>query len=229
MIPVLDLNVGLRLEDDQAPIKHYFYQKPMSSHVVITSSSSMPVKVKKLILINEGLRRIRNNCLTGPFSNNIETLRNFNIAMSASGHSEKFRLEVTNKIIMKYQIQLENDKNGSVSFYRNKQERRDYKMSDKVRFMTKTGWHTRFGFKAVLEIPPTPNSKLAQMVREELNSADIPRGYKVMVRESNGSSVKNKLCTFINPWPTTKCSRSKCFVCSSSDPSNSSNSSSSNK
>ena len=182
-----DINVCC--EDIKYGMK-YCLEKPMSIKLVITSNSSMPIKVKKSILINEGLRRIRNNCLTGPFTNNIITIRNFNIVMYSSGHSEKFRLDVTNKILSKYQSQLDNDGNGTISFYQNKQERRAYKQPDKIRFMTKTGWHARFGFKAVLNIPPTPNSQLARMIKEELSSASFPRGYKVMIRESNGSSLK---------------------------------------
>ena len=154
----------------------------MSSNLVISKSSSMPVKVKKSILINEGLRRVRNNCLSSPLEQNIKTLREFNIAMCVSGHSEIFRLEVTSKILNKYLCQLENHNNGSTSFYRTKGERRAHKQAHKVRYHTRTGWHERFGFRAVLTVPPTPDSKLAGMVRQILNSSDVPRGYKIMVR-----------------------------------------------
>ena len=159
----------------------------------------MPVKVKKSILINEGLRRIRNNWLTGPFIHNISTLREFNIAMFTSGHSEVFRLDVTNKILSKYQRQLDNHNNGSVSFYRNKYKHKKYKQLNKVQYYTKSGWHERFGFRAVLNLPPTPNSQLARMVKDEQSSVSFPRGYKMMIRESNGSNLRNKICNFFNP------------------------------
>ena len=41
MIPVLDLRVGLDRENPQAPIKHYYYQKPMASKLVLTGTSSL--------------------------------------------------------------------------------------------------------------------------------------------------------------------------------------------
>ena len=216
MIPVLDLKVGLVSSDRQAPIKHYYYRKPMSSQLVLTGTSSMPAKVKRSILINEGLRRIRNNCLSGSFLRNIETLRDFNIAMSVSGHCERFRLEVTDKVIQKYQFQLDNHENGSTPFYRNKFERAEFKEKHKLRYKTKSGWHERFGFRAVLNVPPTPQSKLANIIKNVLNSTPAPRGYKIMVRETNGISLRNKICNFTNPWPKVSCDRQKCLPCNNS-------------
>ena len=141
-----------------APIRHKYYQKPMASKLVISGTSSMPGKVKKLILINEELRRIRNNSLMSDFSENISTLKEFNIAMFMSGHTENFRLEVTSSIIEKYKMQLDNHDNKVTHFYRTKAERAEYKRENKVQYRTKTGWHEKLGYRAVLNIPPTPNS-----------------------------------------------------------------------
>ena len=155
---------------------------------------------------------------------NIKTLKDFNIAMYVSGHSEKFRLEVTDRILNKYQVQLDNHNNGTTAFYRTKFERKIYKQAHKIQYHTKTGWHEKFGFRAVLNVPPTPNSQLARMVRDVLSSHPLPRGYKVMVREMNGTSLRNSICNFFNPWPQSNCSRQKCLVCSSSNKITSSNS-----
>ena len=149
------------------------------------------------------------------FAENIRTLREFNIAMFSSGHTEQFRLEVTSRIIEKYQAQLDNCINDVTQFYRTKTERARYKRENKIQFYTKTGWHEKLGYRAVINIPPTPNSQLANNVRNVLKSAQVPRGYKLMVRETNGISLKNKVCNFINPWPSKHCDRLKCLVCSS--------------
>ena len=55
------------------------------------------------------------------------------------------------------------------------------------------------------------------MIKTVLSSESVPRGYKIMVRESNGSSLSNKICNFFNPWPETSCSRVRCLVCNSTN------------
>ena len=111
-------------------------------------------------MVNDGLRRIRNNSLACQFSENIRTLREFNISMYNSGHSEKLRLEVTNNIIEKYKMQLDNDNNKITHFYRSKCERAKYKREHKTQYYSKTGWHEKLGYRAVLNVPPTPHSNL---------------------------------------------------------------------
>ena len=89
----------------------------------------------------------------------------------------------------------------------------DHKQTNKIRYKTKTGWHEQFGFKAVLKVPPTPNSLLAKSVKEVLKSTPAPKGFRILVRESNGSSLSNNICNFYNPRPKRNCSRPKCLVC----------------
>ena len=124
---------------------------------------------------------------------------------------------MTNKIIEKYQVQLDNDVAGTTPFYQTKSERLKFKQAHKVVYGTKTGWHEKLGYRAVLNVPPTPQSKLASMIKNVIKSNQVPRGYKIMVRETNGSSLKNKICNFINPWPKVHCTRPQCLVCSSKD------------
>ena len=63
-LPVLDLNVYLDKSDKRNLIKHEFIQKPMTNYLVIENKSAMPKNVKRSILIQEGLRRLRGNCLS---------------------------------------------------------------------------------------------------------------------------------------------------------------------
>ena len=55
-VPVLDLNVYIR--GDQ--IVHEFYEKPCASKMVIPYSSAHSKKMKMAVLVEEGLRRLRN-------------------------------------------------------------------------------------------------------------------------------------------------------------------------
>ena len=55
-LPVLDLEIFVDKNDTNNPLKHTFYQKQMSNKIMLENMSSMPIKTKKSILINEGLR-----------------------------------------------------------------------------------------------------------------------------------------------------------------------------
>ena len=55
-LPILDLHVWT--ENNQ--ILHTFYQKPVASKKVIMARSALPTSTKRSILVQEGLRRLRN-------------------------------------------------------------------------------------------------------------------------------------------------------------------------
>ena len=57
MVPVLDLKVGTK----QNQILHEFYEKPCASKMVIPYSSAHSRKMKMAVLVEEGVRRLRNN------------------------------------------------------------------------------------------------------------------------------------------------------------------------
>ena len=63
-LPVLDLELFVFEKEGRQQIGHKYYSKPMSNKQLISMSSAMPIKMKINILIEEGLRRIRN---TSPY------------------------------------------------------------------------------------------------------------------------------------------------------------------
>ena len=56
-LPVLDLNV----EVVGGKIKHRFFQKPCTSEIVIPFNSAHSRKMKMSVLVEEGVRRLRNH------------------------------------------------------------------------------------------------------------------------------------------------------------------------
>ena len=142
-----------------------YYRKPVSTTLLIPAQSAMPYSVKRPVLIQEGLRRLRNNCLATPPEENARTLREFNIAMFKSGYSEKFRLDVSSSILYKSIAQLDSHRDGQVNFYRTKAERSEYKRKNKHKSVHKTGWFNRLGYDATLKVPNTSNSELLKLVK----------------------------------------------------------------
>ena len=109
-LPVLDLNIWLDDKDDFTPIKHTFYQKEMTNKKVVLASSATPLNMKKAILTEEGLRRLKSCSPSLPWSHKVEVMTEYNWWLMVSGHSETFRIEITNRILKKSEQLLENHK-----------------------------------------------------------------------------------------------------------------------
>ena len=173
--------------------------------------SALTQSSKTAILVQEGLRRVRNNCLESDFITNINTLREFNLALKNSGYSELYRLQVTDKIVHKYMLQLDSHTSGRVPFYRNRTERNEYKSS--VGHKNKTQWFRKAGYSAVLEVPSTPQGILSRMVKESMNNIELPNNMKIMIKEINGKTLNSLVNNSYNPSPSTLCTRLNCFPC----------------
>ena len=173
MLPVLDLNIWLDETDKSTPIKHMFYQKKVSNKSLVLAESAMPFNMKRATLVEEGLRRMKNcsPCLSWPNISNIMT--EFNWCMMISGHKEKFRKDITLKVMDKYDKLLENDKLNVSPFYRTKKERMIQNKSRKLE-KSKSGWFNKKGFSGVLRVDPTPGGVLAKRVKKRLARENMP-------------------------------------------------------
>ena len=184
----------------------------MSTENLIPAKSAMPASMKKAILVQDGLRRIRNNCPSTLLEDQVATIRKYNVAMFNSGYSEKDRLQVTKSVMYKYQAQLDSHKDGSIAFYRSKQERLEYKKRDTNNSL-RTGWFTKLGFDATLVIPSTPKSELLKMVKNKIQNVKLPKNFKVLLRENNGQNINCRFLNAINLWPQKECLRKNCMIC----------------
>ena len=127
-----------------------------------------------------------------------------------AGYSEKFRIEISSKVISKYEEKLERDRNGEKAVYRdNKERERDREMKK----MKKNDWFKkgRTVFDGVIRIPMTPNSELTKRIQRKLCGEDTK--FKVMVQEQVGQKVSELLSNATSPWPKTHCCRPNCIMC----------------
>ena len=108
-MPILDLKVSICNKEEGSRICHKFFKKPMATKELVTKDTAMPTFQKKSILIEEGRRRIKNFNLSTDWSEKMEEIRNFNRQMKKDNHTEKFRIEVTEKVIDKIKVEMEND------------------------------------------------------------------------------------------------------------------------
>ena len=78
-LPMLDLKL---YTCETGPfLRHSFYKKEVSSRYLIPYNSALPENVKRPILIQEGLRRVRNISPSNPLEETQEVLKDFNVDM----------------------------------------------------------------------------------------------------------------------------------------------------
>ena len=107
-LPILDLEVWV----ERGIIMHQFYKKPMASRMVVQARSAFPTTRKKSILLEEGLRRLR-NCSPGlGWKNKVYFLNRFSSDLKFSGHTVSFRRTLLKRVIIKYEKNLCNHLDG---------------------------------------------------------------------------------------------------------------------
>ena len=122
-IPVLDLKIWIDPSDNKNRVKHEFYKKSVANVEIIDKKSAIPTKIKVNILIEEGWRRLRNCCLSLSPDKIDSVIIEFNRQMMIDGHSENFRIQITETVLKKYRQRLMMDLNGQRPFYRDRQTR----------------------------------------------------------------------------------------------------------
>ena len=73
-------------------IKHTFFRKPMAPERTIMAKSAFPTNIKRAILVEEGMRRLRNNLLEMHWKEKGEHLTQMARDMKRSGHLEHLEL-----------------------------------------------------------------------------------------------------------------------------------------
>ena len=99
-LPILDLEVWVQGNR----IYHQFYKKPMASRMVVQAESAFSTANKRSILIEEGLRRLRNCSPELDWSEKVRFLNRFSSDMKRSGHVTSFRRTILSRVIMKYRM-----------------------------------------------------------------------------------------------------------------------------
>ena len=206
-MPILDLEVSI----ENGRIIHQFYKKTMASRKVVDAKSAFPSAKKRSILVEEGLRRLRNCSPELDWSVKACFLNKFASDMSYSGHQEFFRKTIIRQVVAKYETHLSNHLEGTKAMYRSREERMEMKQVTEISSQKDT-WFRRDGFTSTLTVPATPNSSLANKVRENLVKSRQPEGTKTKVIEDGGKETKAGIVKS-NQFPRINCSREQCVLC----------------
>ena len=184
MMPLLDLEVMIK----NNKIVYQYYRKSMANFLVLMAKSAMPLKMRRISLIQETIRIQRN--ISKKFEEKIPFfLSEFMVRMMLSGYSERMRHEVVQSGVKAFEKQKERDERGICPLYRPK----GYKESERKlqKEVKKTSWYKPND--AVMFCPPTPRGILAKNLRKVTEEMSEQHNIKVKVIERAGVRVKTSL------------------------------------
>ena len=205
-LPILDLEVWI--EDGE--VRHHFYKKRMANRKLVQAKSAFSV-AKRSILVEEGMRRLRNCSPELSWAEKISFLNRFSSDMRYSGHGESFRLTVLKRVIGRYQAELSNHLEGRKKMFRSREER-ELDTEQKRCKSQKDKWFRSGGATSTLTVPVSPNGELAEKMRTNLLRGSQPKGTMTKVVEDCGRSSRSGLVR-TNQFCRQECGRNDCVLC----------------
>ena len=183
---VLDLQ--MRIGRDKK-VEWKFCKKAESSKVFVLNRSAVPSRVKRTMLAQEGIRRLRNTRPDLVEDLKVELMEDFAEMMMKSGYPEHMRASVIQAVLVGYGRQVEAANRGEKPLYRPRQWKEEERR--RAKSLKKAAWFRPAD--AVLFLPATPDSLLADRTREVVNQEGKRLGLNVKVVERAGISMKQQL------------------------------------
>ena len=204
-MPVLDTQI--RSNNNRLEFK--YYEKECANIFVIGMDSAMALATKRVVLVQEGLRRLLNTMIGLPPEIWQEIIEEFACKMLRSGYPSNFRNQVIHSALAAYCCRIRQDQEGLRPLYRPKEWQRESRDTEKLGKLS--NWFKGDNDEqSVIFVTATPSSLLANNISKRLKAAKIP----VKVAEKSG----NKICQLLvktNPHQVQECVRQDCLVCTS--------------
>ena len=182
------LDFQMRIGADKS-VEWKFCKKPESSKVFVLNRSAVSGRVKRTMLAQEGIRRLRNTRPDLVEGLRVELMEDFSEMMMISGYPEHYRASVLQAVLTGYSRQVEAAQRGEKPLYRPRQWREEERR--RGRSLKGAAWFRPAD--TVLFLPATPDSVLADRARKVVNQEGKRLGVTVKVVERAGLSLKQQL------------------------------------
>ena len=191
-VPVLDLK--LYVKDLQ--VVHEFYEKPCAAKLVIPFKSAHSRGMKMSVLVEEGLRRLRNNSQGMEWEKSRIVMENWCQKLRRSGYPETIRHEVIKTACEKFDKMCEEEKNGGRPVHRPRGWRERERRKEKE--LKAVNWHKnqKNQVSAPLILDPTATSMTKEM-KMVCNNFEKVTGMRIVVQER--ADIKISLWPNLNP------------------------------
>jgi hypothetical protein len=159
-VPVLDLQVYV---SQQGTIIHEFYEKPVSCKLVIPASSAHSKKTKIAVMVEEGVRRLRNHSQGMESQATKKCLVKWAKKLRRSGYPVTFRHQVITAAVGRFRRLVQDEVDGIRPVHRPRNwRRRDRKLAKECK---RSNWHNKAQgqVSAPLIVDPVPGDMLDKM------------------------------------------------------------------
>jgi hypothetical protein len=213
-IPVLDLEVWVH----NNRVHHTFYRKPMASTDLVSNNSALSKQVRKSVIMEEGMRRLRNVSMREGKEEKERHMSEFLLDMREAGYKESYRNGMLDTVVGRKakeedeHLRWERKEEGGKPAYRTREERRKEKEEKGEGMEGKESWYKKAGHTSVLWVPATREGKLEKKIREVLEKTNPPKGTKIKVVQKGGKTTSSNLI-LSNPFPRGNCGRKNCAIC----------------
>lgn len=177
----------------------------MANRKVVQAKSAFSTGVKRSILVEEGMRRLRNCSPELNWPRKIKFLNTFSSDLKYSGQT------VLKRVVGRYKAELSNHLEGRKKMFRTREER-ELDDGGKRGMNQKDTWFRKDGATSTITVPVTPNGVLADRVRKNLLQGRQPAGTKTKVVEDGGTSSRTGLVKS-NQFCRKECGRDECVMC----------------
>ena len=210
-VPILDL--GVSVENGQ--LVHDFYEKPCSSKFVIPHTSAHSKKMKMAVLVEEGVRRLRNASRGLEWERSRSVMEKWSRKLQRSGYPATIRHQAIKTALEKWDKMKEEEDAGVRPIHRPREWKEKERRLAKER--KKEKWHqAKEGqVSAPLIIDPTAGN-LATEFKDVCKKFEEVTEMRVVVQERAGNALKH--LAKAEPLKTPGCRRDDCFPCCSSKP-----------
>ena len=205
-LPVLDLNV----EVVDGEIKHGFFQKPCTSEIVIPFNSAHSRKMKMSVLVEEGVRRLRNHSRGMEWERSRQVMEDWSRRLRRSGYPATMRHEVIKSAVERYDKLCKEEDEGVRPIHRPRKWKEDERRREKE--LKRTNWHQNQPnqVSAPLILDPTAGDMTRDM-KEVCKNFENVTGWRIPVVERAGLAMRS--LAKAEPLKTEGCKRDDCFPC----------------
>lgn len=205
-VPMLDTKLWIgKSVNDEWKILHTHYMKDVSSRFLIHARSAHPSNMKINVLVNEGLRVLRNCSIHLGWEEGKKHLQYFVQRMQYSGYNQDTRAKVIHKILKNYDKKVENYALNQ-KMYRSRQEQ--YNERRKKKDLKKTNWYDQEKYDGVMFVDTTENGEYMNEIKKACKRNKL----KIKVVEKMRKTIKKELQRS-NPFRKENCSRKDCVLC----------------
>ena len=206
-VPVLDLQVYV--EDNK--IIHEFYEKPVACKFVIPNSSAHSKSMNMSVLVEEGVRRMRNYSRGLEWEKSRVAMTSWSRKLQRSGYPATVRHQVIKAACNKYEKMCKDEEEGVRPVHRS----RDWKRRERKREKEKkvTNWHQnqKGQILAPLILDPTAGN-MTKEIKDVCKKFEQVTGMRVAVSERAGDAIKH--VAKAEPLKKKGCNNEECFPCS---------------